>query len=253
MKNKDRGRKIPSVKELKKLCQKPEPPKYWRDRFLRKISIRFTKLFLMLGMTPNQVSFLVLIFGIISALFYMTGQYFYLLIGLLFHHLHFIFDGCDGEVARFRKTNELEDTRGVYLDGMTHAIVIPLLIMGVAIGSYFNNFTPFPDATFLIAGFFGGYSLLLLNFSRVKKYEVFTKKGRYDILKKINRILSGKEGKSNWLRTEIEFLLGFELFNLMFVFTILNLVPYLVLFYAIFFTLFAIRRFYLGYKNIERI
>jgi len=184
----------------------------------------------------------------------MNGEYAYSLIALLLHHLHFIFDGCDGEVARYRKTTELEDKRGIYLDLMSHMVVYPLLVMGMAIGAYGNNPLPIPDATFLILGFVGAYSLMLTNFVSTKKYELFVKKNSIDVIKSLNKTLKGEDGKKiNWIKEEIWFLLSFEIFNLMFIFTILNAIWVLVIFYAVIFPLNAIRKFYFGYKNIDRI
>ena len=187
-----------------------------------------------------------LIVGIVAAEFYAIGGYFYTMIGLFLHHFSFILDAVDGEIARYTKKTSM---KGVYLDLMSHVILQPLLIMGIAIGVWRNNLWEIPDVTFLFLGFIGAYSLLMLNFIRVKKYEMFVKKEDFKTLKKMDK--KYKEEPS-WLRNEILFLASFEIFNLMFFFTVLNLLHYLVIIYAVIFTLYAIIKFYMSYKYFDR-
>jgi phosphatidylglycerophosphate synthase len=178
----------------------------------------------------------------------MKGEYLYSLIGLAIHHFYCLIDAVDGELARYKKVTS---DKGVYLDLIVHIIINPLLIMGMAIGSYLNNPLPIPDISFLIAGFLGSYALLFMNFARIKKYELFVKKGDFKKLKEINK--KHVLGNYNLFKKEVFFLIGFEIFNLMFIFVILNLVPYLVLIYAFVFTVLAIIKFIYNYRDIERI
>src|SRR3989344_715181 len=185
--------KIPSIKELREICQPKKEYWPWRDKFLRGVSIYITKPLLYTKITPNDVTWLMLIVGIVAAEFYAIGGYFYSLIGLFLHHFSFILDAVDGEVARFTKKSS---TRGVYLDLMAHIILNPLLIMGIAIGVYRHNPLPLPDVTFLFLGFIGSYSLLQLNLVRLKKYELLIKKKQFDLLKKLNEKYNDEEAHS---------------------------------------------------------
>src|SRR3989338_8130703 len=82
--------KIPPIKELRKICRFREQNPYWRDKFLRGVSIYITKPLLYTGITPNQITWAMLIIGLISTVFYGVGGYFYSLIGLFLHHFSFI-------------------------------------------------------------------------------------------------------------------------------------------------------------------
>ena len=239
--------KVPSIKELRDLCGRKRNIWFWRDRINRFLSIYITKLFLLLGAVPNHATFFVFLFGILSAVFYSFGFYTYSLIGLLFHHLSFVMDAVDGEVARYKKMMSL---KGVYLDLMNHILVTPLILVGITIGSFMHPpaYLPFSGIVYLIAGSTAGFFYIMNNFLRVKKYEMYSKSGNFDKLKEM--VSSGKEESTSWVKNEIIFLLSFEIFNLMFFFTILNLVPILVLFYgALYFVSFVVK-FYRSYKSV---
>jgi len=240
--------KIPKIKELREYCQRKRNVWYWRDRFNRGISIYITKIFLHLGAVPNHASFFVFFFGILSAVFYGFGIYTYSLIGLFLHHLSFVMDAVDGEIARYKKMCSM---KGVYLDLMSHIILNPIFVVGMAIGSYIHspNYLPLPNYTYLIAGGIGSFSILFGNFVRTKKYELLIKKEKFDILKKENETHNFEN--PSWIKNELLFLLSFELFNLMFFFTILNLVPILVLIYAVIFLGIFLIKVYRTYHSIK--
>lgn len=244
------NRKVPSIKELRELCQPKRKVWFWRDKFVRGVSIYLTRLFLFTSISANGVTWIMLLTGVISAFFYMRGEYVYSLIGLLLHHLYFILDAVDGEVARYRKATS---DRGVYLDLMSHIIVHPLLIMGMAIGVFFNNPLPIADYYFLLLGFVGSFSYMMSNFAIDKKYEFFVKKGNVKLIQKAKKTITYDEEKINFLKEEVWFLVSFEVFNMMFIFTIFNVIHYLVIIYAVIFSFNAARKFYFEYKNIEQI
>lgn len=239
--------KVPKIKELREYCQRKRNVWYWRDRFNRGISIYLTSFFLKIGASPNNVSFLVFFFGVVSAIFYMKGEYAYSLAALGFHHFSFVLDAVDGEVARYRK---MMSDKGVYLDLMVHVVLSPLLVIGMGIGAYLHPpaYLPLPDYTYLIAGGVGSFFMLMGNFVRTKKYEMLAKKSRFETLKKLNE--TDNIEHPSWIKNEILFLLSFELFNLMFFFTILNLVPVLVLIYAVLFSVSSMVKFYKSYQSI---
>ena len=120
----------------------------------------------------------------------------------------------------------------------------------MSIGAFFNNTFPFPAYFFLILGFIGSFGYMVSNFATDKKYEIIAKKKDYTLLEKVNKDMTYDDAKIDFLKEEIWFLVSFEVFNLMFIFTILNLVPYLVIFYALFFSLNAVRKFYKEYNTI---
>ena len=251
--------KIESIKELRKKCQPNAEASLFIDKIYRKISIYVTKLFLYTPITANQVTFLMMLVGILSAVFYIKGEYFYSLFAIFLFHIYILLDFVDGEVAKYRKQFT---RRGAYLDLMSHIIINPLLIMGMAIGSYNNNPFPIPDSAFIVAGFIGAYSLLMLNFMSLKKYEMYVKENDFSILKKAGKVFYERDRNDKWdikkslfsrFKSQISSLAGFRHFNLMFYFTIFNLVPLLVLFNAVLFGFSALIKFYRSYKHIDEL
>lgn len=242
--------KVPSIRELRKICQRKRNVWFWRDRIDRFFSIYLTKFFLYTGLTPNQITVIVMLLGIASAFFYMPGLYVYSLIGLFLHHFSFVLDAVDGEVARYRK---MMSTRGVYLDLMTHIIVNPLLVLGMSIGAFMHppSYLPFSGYFYLIVGGLGSFSMMWNNFLNVKKYELYAKKEKFSVLK--NMVKKGKVESLSWIKNEIIFLLSFELFNLMFFFTILNLIPILVLFYGVLYFGRFLTNFYDSYRSVKEV
>lgn len=251
--------KVESIRELRKICQPTQKDVYqiFRDRLYRKMSIYLTKFFLYTPITANGVSFIMILSGIFSAILYMKGEYFYSLAAIFMFQLYVLLDFTDGEVARYKKQFS---KRGAYLDLMSHIIINPLLIMGMAVGAYFNNPLPIPNFTFLIAGFLGVYSLLMINFMTLKKYEMCIVKKEKKVFEKMGQVMSkrwaGEEtGKKSFfnIKAKISSFVGFRHFNLMFYMTIFNLIPFLVLFNGILFPISGVIKFYHEYKYIDEI
>ncbi len=237
-----------SIKELRKICvpkYKTKPP--WRILFARKVSIYFTWLFIKTPLVPNQITFMMLVLGIIVGILFMFGNYFYSLIAILLFQLAFFIDCSDGEVARWKK---MESSRGFYLDLMTHIIVNPLIIIGISIGAFINNPTIIPNYVFLIVGGIATYSLMINNFVKLKKYEVYIKLNEFEKLKSLDKRIDAEEDdNSNKIKNEITGFFKISIFDALFVFGVLNLLPYLVLLYGILFPLQAIKRFYSEFKS----
>ena len=97
----------------------------------RPISLRISKLLLKTGITPNQISVMSTVIGLVGASFFFSGEYFYLILGGILIHIHSIVDGCDGEVARLK----LRQTKyGGWLDSVLDRYVDAAIIFGLAYG-----------------------------------------------------------------------------------------------------------------------
>lgn len=103
--------------------------------FMRRLSLFVTWLLLNLGLSANQVTILQIISGVVGSVFFAFPKTEFLLLGILFMQLGFLFDNVDGEVARFRK--QVSPT-GKFIDTIGHEIVVPFMFFGLAIGSYFR-------------------------------------------------------------------------------------------------------------------
>ena len=118
------------------------------------MSVYFTWLFLHTRITPNQVTVLYLILGVLSALACSRYGPGWFALGFVLYRLHVILDVVDGEVARYRK---MMSTRGAYLDYMTHYVVYPLLMFSIGYAFY----QKFGQPAYLVGGFGMAYARLL--------------------------------------------------------------------------------------------
>lgn len=152
-----------SFKELKNFKYRINPEERqgsYGYYFMRKISFFFTWLFLNLGFSANQVTFLQILAGILGSIFLAFKSIKFLLLGIFFLQLGFLFDNIDGEIARYRKEVSLT---GKYLDTIGHEIVVPLMYFMLAVGSYLRtDFFPV-----LIFGFLAGLFSLRLDITTI--------------------------------------------------------------------------------------
>ncbi|MCH7967132.1 MAG: NTP transferase domain-containing protein [Thaumarchaeota archaeon] len=140
----------------------------------RPISLRITKLLLKTGITPNQISILSTVIGLVGASFFFSGEYFYLILGGILIHIHSIVDGCDGEVARLK----LRQTKyGGWLDAVLDRYVDAAIIFGLAYGYWSMT----GDTTIWIIGFSALIGTFLNSYTS-SKYDSIFKNG--DMAKK---------------------------------------------------------------------
>ena len=98
---------------------------YLVDHFCQIFSPYFTWLFVRLGWTPNYVTSLMIIFGILGATFFVIPSLSFKIVGVLFIYLWYIMDISDGEVARATKTFS---KFGQEFDYTAHVINHPLFV-----------------------------------------------------------------------------------------------------------------------------
>ncbi|HEY6085755.1 MAG TPA: CDP-alcohol phosphatidyltransferase family protein, partial [Nitrospira sp.] len=104
------------------------------DRYFnRTLSRRFTRLFLLLGLSPNSVTMLSTIIGLVAAVGFGVGTYAAGLASALLFQLAAVIDCCDGEVARLTFT---ESPFGAWLDLAMDNIVHMAIFGGLAAGAY---------------------------------------------------------------------------------------------------------------------
>jgi len=128
------------------------------DRYIiRKISGFISGFLIRTPVTPNQVTIISLILGIISGVFFSLGEYTYTITAGLLYFLSTVFDQCDGEVARLK---QMETEFGRKLDIIVDAIVNAVNVIGITIAVY----TKTGSILVIIAGFFAmtGITISLL-------------------------------------------------------------------------------------------
>lgn len=118
----------------------------------RYISTIFTSFLIKTKITPNQITIISFLFGILAAISFLLGQYKYMIFGAIFFFLSYILDLVDGEIARYKN---ISSTFGHWLDKVSDSTTLFLVCVGISIGF----FTQTKNPSTLILGLF---SLLIL-------------------------------------------------------------------------------------------
>ena len=104
------------------------------DRYFnRKVSRWFTRLFLAMGLSPNSITVLAGLIGLVAAVGFGMGMYAAGIVAALLFQLAAVIDCCDGEVARLTFT---ESPFGAWLDIVLDNIVHMAIFAGIAVGLY---------------------------------------------------------------------------------------------------------------------
>ena len=123
-----------SITELRTKVRKRISPEQYKKRpwftekVTRRISIYVSWAFLRIGLTANQVSFLVFILGIFSGVVFIQGRF---LLAVLILQIWYLIDAVDGEIARY---HGLDDLTGDYCDKLMHYVVEGWVFYAIGIG-----------------------------------------------------------------------------------------------------------------------
>jgi len=113
--------------------------------FYRSVSYYITWVLLSLHFSANMTSLFGVLLGIISAVFFMTMNYFLFMIGSLFLFFSMMMDYCDGEIARYRTYKKLPDEPfrkyGGFFDSLNH-LAVPLVYVALAFSFRTYGFFP---------------------------------------------------------------------------------------------------------------
>ena len=131
----------------------------WVDRYFnRKLSIHLTRWFLKTSVTPNQITLISFLVGLISGVFFWKGGYTSGIIGALVFQISAVLDCCDGEVARLKA---MQSRMGQWLDIGCDNIVHVVLFLAMAWAIYKVTHAP----SVLVLGYLASMgSLLSLGF-----------------------------------------------------------------------------------------
>ncbi len=206
------------------------------------LSYPLFRLLIKTPITATQISYIIIILGLISPVFIALGNKTFTLIGCLLLQLAVILDCVDGSIARYRNQKSF---MGKYLDILFHDTSVPLLFIGIGINA-FNNLG---NVLYIYIGILTSLFIILANMSRSVKYTVII---TYIMLKKEhslrkNHLYSFKGieySKNPFKKFAIEFLKFFNEFSHIFtfslIFTIMGYLPYLLFFYLPFYFLMFI-------------
>ena len=88
------------------------------------------------SLTPNQITLISGIFGVIGAIFLILQERLYLFLAGIFIQLYCILDVVDGDIARLKRMQSLF---GKWLDNFFDKLNDLLLILGLSLGVYFQT------------------------------------------------------------------------------------------------------------------
>ncbi len=122
-----------SIKDLRERLQKNQ---LGHPILQRVLSIYITRAILATSITANQVTAVMLLVGLASAIPLFMG---YIWTGLALSYLCILLDASDGEVARYRKSYSL---KGIYLDLINHLAIQAWFFLGLgyAIAQYQSGY-----------------------------------------------------------------------------------------------------------------
>ncbi len=120
----------------------------------RVLSIYITRLILPTRITANQVTIMMILVGVLSAVPLFFG---YVWTGIALSYLCVLLDASDGEVARYRKTYSL---KGIYLDLVNHLGVLPWFFLALGYAASQTQ-TGWMQTAVMLAGTIGALSFIL--------------------------------------------------------------------------------------------
>lgn len=161
------------------------------EAFYNKLSKPFTSLFLYINFTPNQITSISGIFGILGALLLTMGDYSTNIIAAIFIQIFAILDVVDGDVARAK---DLQSVRGMWLDIFFDKLNDFLIISCFTLGVFLKNTNPiilFFGMCLMGINFFIQFIMVLndhlFKVNRVVNEDIINSKG--DSLSRINYLV----------------------------------------------------------------
>jgi len=109
------------IERLKEICQGEKKNQESWYLIHRNLSILATYFLIKTKITPNAVSWLMIVFTLISIFFLVSESYLFNLLGVFFLYCSFLLDKVDGEIARYKK---IESINGVWIDWLYHRVFI---------------------------------------------------------------------------------------------------------------------------------
>ena len=117
--------------DYKKSLKMPEAEEIFDLLFYRPIAYGFVKLFYRLPITPNQVTFLSMVCGLIAAHEFSLGTSIALMWAAFWYALANILDCADGQLARLQRSGTVF---GRLVDGIADYITSIAIFGGIGIG-----------------------------------------------------------------------------------------------------------------------
>ncbi|MFK8137242.1 MAG: CDP-alcohol phosphatidyltransferase family protein [Bdellovibrionales bacterium] len=103
--------------------------------FAAPIAPYFSFLFAKFNLSPNQVTLIFFLTGLLGTLPFLQHEPVFVLSGYFLYRFHIVFDICDGEIARYTK---LYSANGAFYDFVIHSFLYPMFAMTAYIGAYWK-------------------------------------------------------------------------------------------------------------------
>lgn len=126
----------PSIAQLREVCQPPSVrgrrnAEHWTgDLYMRHISPYLTRVLLALGFSANGVTWLMIISGAGAGVALLVPGIWGPVLAVLLAQLQMLWDACDGEVARWRRTSS---PAGIFLDKIGHYTAESLIPLALGV------------------------------------------------------------------------------------------------------------------------
>ncbi|MFJ4964542.1 CDP-alcohol phosphatidyltransferase family protein [Streptomyces sp. NPDC088729] len=126
----------PSVAELRPVVHPPgvkdrRSGEHWAGRlYMREVSLRVDRYLVDTRVTPNQLTYVMTVAGVLAAPALLVPGIGGALLGVLMVQLYLLFDCVDGEIARWKKQYSLS---GVYLDRVAAYLCDAAVLVGLGL------------------------------------------------------------------------------------------------------------------------
>jgi len=176
----------PTEEELKKCISGHIDEGIVGTLLIRKISIRITKYIARTNLTPNQITFISFLIGIVGAYFISSGIWRDLIIGGILIQLSYVFDNVDGEIARLKG---LGSAKGAFIDATLDRIKEGAIFVAISMAVYAqtHNYLAW------VFGFVAFFSVVMTNTviesaGKLDKTALRSMHGEFFLIKKLKKL-----------------------------------------------------------------
>lgn len=162
----------PHIKELERLCQKPDHRRlgnWMARRITRPAALRITWLLLPTGLSAHAMTLAAWCVGLAGAAAFGYGSNASWLVGAMLLQLWYLLDHVDGQLARYRGTASLD---GVQLDYLMHHSIALAVPCGVGLGLEAMT----GKRLFILAGIVWGMGVLVVTLANDTRYKAFVQR-----------------------------------------------------------------------------
>ena len=235
-----------SIKEIEK-TRKPIDT-WWSVIVTDPISVRVLWFFANFSkITPNKISVIGFLLGLLSAYLFYQGSYIYLIVGAIIYELSFLFDCMDGKLSRLKN---YKSNFGKFLDNMLDEWKFIFNLLGLTFGQYLitnNNLYLMLGVAYTLIVSYDKFLCSTEDSMKKPSMQTINSKLPKDLLSRVRYFFESRRLLFGITRVELNTLIFFvfPLLNLIkigFIFNMLLVLPWL---------LFRIYRFSLYLKKMD--